>query len=74
MTKELIEKRIELWELEEYPEQNNRVFRLSYVERGDVRRMEKIFQSKRYLNQYLEDPKKTKIKLYIGDVVESDGV
>ena len=74
MTKELIEKRIELWELEEYPEQNNRVFRLSYVERGDVRRMEKIFQSKRYLNQYLEDPKNTKIKLYVGDVVESDGV
>ena len=65
----LTEKRIELWELDEYPEQKNRVFRISYVERGDVRRLEKIFQNKIYLRQYLEDPRTTKIKLYVGDVV-----
>lgn len=70
----LTEKRIELWELDEYPEQKNRVFRISYVERGDVRRLEKIFQNKLYLRQYLEDPKTTKIKLYVGDVVESEPV
>ena len=70
----LTEKRIELWELDEYPEHKNRVFRISYVERGDVRRLEKIFQNKRYLNQYLEDPRTTKIKLYVGDVVESEPV
>lgn len=70
----LTEKRIELWELDEYPEQKNRVFRISYVERGDVRRLEKIFQNKLYLRQYLEDPKNTKIKLYVGDVVESEPV
>ena len=73
-TVQLTEKRIELWELDDYHEQNNRIFKISYVERGDVRRMEKIFQSKRYLNQYLEDPKNTKIKLYIGDVIESKPV
>lgn len=74
MTKALTEKRIELWELDDYSEKKNRVFRISYVERGDVRRMEKIFQSKRYLTQYLEDPKNTKIKLYVGDVIEQDSV
>lgn len=74
MTKALTEKRIELWELDEYPEQKNRVFRISYVERGDVRRLEKIFQNKMYLRQYLEDPRTTKIKLYVGDVVESEPV
>ena len=70
----LTEKRIELCELDEYPEHKNRVFRISYVERGDVRRLEKIFQNKLYLRQYLEDPKTTKIKLYVGDVVESEPV
>ncbi len=74
MTKALTEKRIELWELDDYSEKKNRVFRISYVERGDVRRLEKIFQNKRYLRQYLEDPKTTKIKLYVGDVVESEPV
>lgn len=70
----LTEKRIELWEIDEYPEHKNRVFRISYVERGDVRRLEKIFQNKIYLRQYLEDPRTTKIKLYVGDVVESEPV
>ena len=72
--KELVEKRIELYELKDYPEKHNRRFRINYVEQGGVVRLDKIFQKKVYLHQYLENPRNTKIKLYVGDVIERDGV
>lgn len=72
--KELNEKRIELYEIDNYGERRNRRFRISYVKRGDVVRYEKIFQKKVYLNQLLEDPNTTKVKVYVGDVIERERV
>ena len=53
--KQLQERRIETWELETIPEQRNRVFKVSYTVRGGVIRYEKIFQSKRWVKEYINN-------------------
>lgn len=67
--KQLQERRIETWELETIPEQRNRVFKVSYTVMGGVVLYEKIFQSKRWVKEYINNPKHEKIKVYVGDVV-----
>lgn len=70
MTKKLEERRIELYELEKIKEKRNRVFKVTYVDHTGTRRLEKIFQTKRYVKDYIDNPRFTKIKLYVGDVVD----
>ncbi len=73
--KRLERKLITYEELEQYKENRKRVFIVSYVNTmNPAVRQEKMFQSKRYVKNLLNDKKIEKTKLYVGDVIEQTRV
>lgn len=68
--KQLERKLITYKELEQYKENQKRVFIVSYVNTmKPAVRKEKMFQQKQNVNNFLENRKIEKVKLYIGDVI-----
>lgn len=69
--KRLERKLINYDEFEKLEEHRKRVFIVSYVNTmNPAVRLEKMFQSKRYVKNLLNDKKIEKTKLYVGDVIE----
>ena len=72
--KQLKERIITLEEFETIPENRRRRFRINFCWMDGTIRSDKIFQNKQYVREFLEDPKVSKTKLYVGDVVDEDNV
>ena len=69
--KDLKERLITLDEFHKLEENRKRRFRISYTKWNTIIRTERIFQQKRYIYDILDDPLVEKVKLYVGDVIET---
>lgn len=70
----LKERLITLKEFEEITENRKRVFRINYCTMGGTIRSDKWFQNKMYVNNFINNPRVNKIKIYVGDVVDEQEI
>lgn len=68
--KDLVERLITMDEFDKITENRKRRFRINYCIMDGTIRTDKIFQKKSYVRNFLDDPTVSKVKIYVGDVVD----
>ena len=68
MIKYTVERIVTRKELENIPEKRGRVFKIKYFDTVDHISTEKIFQYKHNLNNFLNNPRWSRIKYFVGEI------
>jgi len=74
MIKRVEYKKIEIKELDNIPEKRNRVFKIIYTDQVDHIKTEKQFQYKKNLRKCIDNPRTSKVQLFVGDVTREKRV